>query len=84
MVRAAGAPTSGAGAAGTVVCRQGCAWPADEPAVFRRILAHLSRVVANSIDLASGANGANKISLSEPDFPEVFWPSFTMSPLFQH
>jgi hypothetical protein len=28
------------------------------PAVFRRFLAHFSRVVANSIDLAGGANGA--------------------------
>jgi hypothetical protein len=28
------------------------------PAVFRRFLAHFSRVVANSIDFAGGANGA--------------------------
>ena len=28
------------------------------PAVLRRFLAHVSRVVANSIDLAGGANGA--------------------------
>jgi hypothetical protein len=34
------------------------------PAVFRRFLTHFSRVAANSIDLAGGANGApDKITL---------------------